>query len=641
MAHDLFALNLAELAHRHPALAERVAALPSPDGSLQPLEGKRGLPTVRATTPDGRRVLLHSQYDPVTEAQRAVASAAVGDARMAVVFGFGLGYHIEALLAAHGRGLERLIVLEARLDLFALALRLRDLRPLWRLPGVHLVVGGSAEDVFELAFTVCMELLTSQPALIPHSPSMNLASSWYKAAQEQLVVAARMGSWSAQTKMVLGRTALLNVIRNYTAMAALPGIERLLGRFTDVPAFIVAAGPSLDKNIDQLRRVGDRGLIVCVDTVLRRLLAAGVRPHIVCTIDSHALSMRHLDGVAPPPETVLAVDIECCPEIRGPFPGPKTVIWVRKNNLLCWLEDQIGGRGAVEKGNTVAHTAFFVARDLGATRLIFVGQDLAYPREPGVTHASGTSFRAQWRWANPAKTHLIQPNPLQPGENQVIEVYWVSGVDGAPVPTIPQLFTYLRQFERQIRGTATPCIDATEGGALIGGTTLMSLSDAIDAYCVAEADLTARIHAALAAAPDDRLRALAALRQWRAELREGASLIGEAMRHGARLRELALREHPDDAAMRAAGHAMRQTAARAMGMLTVNHTVEGAAAAAAIRFMQRKPRFDAVIDVAYHRREEERYRLLFEGALEACNSVGAVLDEEIAAAARQIEAEKA
>ena len=38
------------------------------------------------------------------------------------------------------------------------------------------------------------------------------------------------------------------------------------------PAFIVSAGPSLDKNIDMLKAVKGRGMIMAVDTAIKPLL---------------------------------------------------------------------------------------------------------------------------------------------------------------------------------------------------------------------------------------------------------------------------------------------------------------------------------------------------------------------------------
>src|SRR5690606_41571291 len=63
---------------------------------------------------------------------------------------------------------------------------------------------------------------------------------------------------------------------------------------------IVGAGPSLGANVADLRRLGDRGVIIAADTAVRPLVTAGVPPHIAVAADSSELNARHLttaDGV--------------------------------------------------------------------------------------------------------------------------------------------------------------------------------------------------------------------------------------------------------------------------------------------------------------------------------------------------------
>ena len=46
----------------------------------------------------------------------------------------------------------------------------------------------------------------------------------------------------------------------------------------EIPAILVSAGPSLDKNISELKKAQGKAFIVVVDAALRTVLRAGVRP---------------------------------------------------------------------------------------------------------------------------------------------------------------------------------------------------------------------------------------------------------------------------------------------------------------------------------------------------------------------------
>ena len=50
---------------------------------------------------------------------------------------------------------------------------------------------------------------------------------------------------------------------------------------------------------------------------------------------------------------------------------------------------------------------------------------------------------------------------------------------GRPTYTEERLFTYLQQFERDFARSKAQIIDATEGGVLKRGTTVMTFADAI------------------------------------------------------------------------------------------------------------------------------------------------------------------
>ena len=47
----------------------------------------------------------------------------------------------------------------------------------------------------------------------------------------------------------------------------------------------MCAGPSLDKNIQELKKIQGRALIIVVDAALRAVMRAGIHPDLVCTVD--------------------------------------------------------------------------------------------------------------------------------------------------------------------------------------------------------------------------------------------------------------------------------------------------------------------------------------------------------------------
>lgn len=54
---------------------------------------------------------------------------------------------------------------------------------------------------------------------------------------------------------------------------------------TNIPAIIVSAGPSLNKNIMELKRAKNKAFIVAVDTAVRPLVNAGIIPDMYVIVD--------------------------------------------------------------------------------------------------------------------------------------------------------------------------------------------------------------------------------------------------------------------------------------------------------------------------------------------------------------------
>ena len=120
---NYYAKNIETLRRCDPQLAARIESLKlSPDLCAE--SARNGEPTIKI---DG--IYLHSPYNPAKEAQEWAALVAEeepdfpGGAAIPTILGFGLGYHLKALLSHGIKG----NVIESNLDLFRIALDSSDL----------------------------------------------------------------------------------------------------------------------------------------------------------------------------------------------------------------------------------------------------------------------------------------------------------------------------------------------------------------------------------------------------------------------------------------------------------------------------------------------------------------------------------
>ncbi len=234
----------------------------------------------------------------------------------------------------------------------------------------------------------------------------------------------------------------------------------------DIPAIVVAAGPSLDNNIRELHKAQGKCLIVSTDTALKPLALEGITPDITAIMDSKK-DERYLSE-----EESRKVPIVCTPRGGTEFlhlhSGKKFFI----NDFCEHIGDFMKENGheliRLDTGGSVANACFAIAQLFGSRKIILVGQDLAYTGDK--TH-SAVTVRGEKKTAVEDLEHVEMD----------VDIY------GNPIRSSREFKLYKEWFEQQIRADKDlEVIDATEGGIRIEGTRLMTLKDAIDEYCTKE-----------------------------------------------------------------------------------------------------------------------------------------------------------
>lgn len=471
-----FQANLAFLKQKNPILADKILHEPD-DAPIKIHPTPSGTATIHLQTPDGIHALHHPQ-DPREDALRFVHSLpALMEKRNVALFGCGLGYIPQAILQSHP-GLQNLWVFEPSLTVLRLALHTTDLTPLLQ-PPVHLIAGTAREETYTSFMSHLMDIMAN-PLFYVEIPSFRAAfPTSAETLKHQLHEIHQTGQSGLFTKFKDGPRCLRNLFQNFPSIYQSPGIAILQNHLRGLPAIIIAAGPSLAKNVHLLEQIHDRVLLLATDTTLELLLDRGITPHFVVTVDPTELNLRHFKRDRYPKSCTLIFDPEARPELPSLFARCLTYM-TDKHPFFHWLNQQAGPKGTIPKGSMVSHTAFYLARQWGCSPLIFIGQDLALDPHTGGTHIPATANYRQVEYVqdDPAHIHV----PLGAAGQSKEPLYWVDGVDGTPVPTIQSFLAYLRMLEVDIRQTSQPVIDATEGGAKIQGTHIRPLADVLNEY---------------------------------------------------------------------------------------------------------------------------------------------------------------
>lgn len=532
--------NLRALAVRSPRVAEAIRR-------AEPRIGLAWLKTEQegawSAELDGRA--LASKRRPLDEARQLASAIDYRRASGIIVLGFGLGYHIAEMARAGGEK-TAIIVFEPDIPLLRAVLEHADMSQILRSGLIFFFTDPDDGAAVNESLAGLEGLLAVGIEVVEHAASrarLGGVGGRFAATITKFAASMRM---QVVTTMMNMETTLRNLLMNldeYAPDSGGAGIAELHNFAAGRPAIVVSAGPSLARNIELLQdpAVRDRVVIIAVQTVLKPLLARGIRPHFVTALDFHEISTRFYDGLAADDVrgVTLVAEPKANPAILRAFPGPVRI------TRSDWLDHLLGeelarDKGEVPPGATVAHLAYLFARHLGCDPVVLVGQDLAFT--DGQYYAAGAAIHDVWA------TELGEFNTLETMEWERI-VRWRGHLHevrdhlGRPVYTDDQMSAYLAQFERIFltdaeQGRTT--IDATEGGAQKAYTTALPLRDTLARFASDAAPLVPGFpQPPRAAAPS------AALKARIHSVREGVRAVARTCRETAGVLETMLEHHAD------------------------------------------------------------------------------------------------
>jgi|GEM_PF-982520 len=400
--------------------------------------------------------VIHNENDPYGEAETWLEAALPQGAEpapgLALVFGLGLGYHLKVLRRRYPD--IRLVVFEPLPDMKDVYDRNKVLTEEDGPPPLILT------DWPDFMNQVGRELVYGQ-----RSGAVMLAPEGYKGLRPEA-----FGSFNLFTRQEIMRRSVIertrensdaaflkNLAENAGCLPDLPDLLVLKGRLPARPAFLVGSGPSLDQNADQLRQVGDKGLILAPASALKPLLGHRVRPDVVLVLESEdtsdylRLSPAELELLGP--NAILALASSCHPahfEVEG---------FHQAVFHLTAGEAQIFSRGVfLPQGGNSGSAVFSLAYIWGLAPLVLVAQDQAYAG--GRLHAAGT----------PGEVHESDP-----------DTFPVRGVGDSVVETNTGLLASLGWYAEAARTIAAQnsppqLFNCSAGGARVPGFTEVPLS---------------------------------------------------------------------------------------------------------------------------------------------------------------------
>lgn len=408
------------------------------------------------------QVYLNSKYNPSKEAEKYMEDL-VGMKERSVLTMFGLsnGCFVREILEKANNDIT-IIVYEPSIDIFMAVIKSIDISDILSNEKIGIVVADINMQMYKNLMggmlrsynkDSCRHIVLPKYGELFSDQCAQLVTMTNEIYDELQMLANTLES--------SGRDICKNNIMNMKYLYGCKSGMDFVGAFPeDMPAIIVSAGPSLAQNKHLLSQAKGKALIIVVDTAIKQVMSIGIKPDMVISVD-YAKDLKYFDqeGLQEIPfvaEADSSVDVLDMVKPRDViFCGADSVLWEG-------LFEKVGSEiRYLDRGGSVATVAIACAINWGFKRIILIGQDLTFTG--GVVHAGEQAKEFDFSTGHYS---------------------YVEGINGEQLVTRMDYLAYLRWIENMAyRFQNVEFIDATEGGALIANTTVMTFQDAIDKYC--------------------------------------------------------------------------------------------------------------------------------------------------------------
>lgn len=420
---------------------------------------------------DGKSIFLHSAYNPEKEANaliNEIKNETEKDLDLVFIFGIGAGYLINAFKKLN----INIAVIEPSIKFFNLLIDNFKLDKILEDNITFFIGGDDIEDIekfISLTNTKKVKFFITRS----YATLFNEEASFY---QSKVLSIVDKKIININTISRFDKLWAYNIASNVAKISTHYGVNKFFDKYKNIPAIIVSAGPSLEKNIRKLKEIKNKALIIAVDTAMKPLFSHNISPHFIITIDPQKKNSKYFRNVNFKESVLIAessVDKEAIDSFNGAIYFINSIFPLAK-----YFMEELGDRGDITTGGSVSTAAYDFAIRIGANPIIMVGLDLSFPNYQ--THIKGSYHEENFfteiykldSYDSIIYKVLIAGN-LREEKNIYNEKVW----------TDSRFDMYKNWYEEQCeKNNKIKFYNATEGGIIINGMENIKLEELIKKF---------------------------------------------------------------------------------------------------------------------------------------------------------------
>jgi len=322
------------------------------------------------------RFSIYSRYDPLRTGIRFFERYFEKGDDCYIFIGLGLGYQIAPFISVSR--VKKVIIIEPSNELWEEVKSVQEITRVAQNEKVELYSGRDGEKFldalrgrYDLLLYRRIKVLAYRPLVRAFEPLHNELERRIKNEIDVLVgdgltIAGFASRW------------LRNFERNIKSGCTFTLASSLFDSWRG-SAVVAGAGPSLDAALDEIEKKKKKIFLICTDAAVKPVLARGLRPDLICSMDPQPYIVSHFDTVPDEvcSEVPAVVSSLSPPQVFSLF-RRRYIFFTHHPTTALVLEDRFQ-RGAVMNFGSVGSLAAALAVRMGFSRVYLAGFDFSFP----------------------------------------------------------------------------------------------------------------------------------------------------------------------------------------------------------------------------------------------------------------------
>ncbi len=291
------------------------------------------------------------------------------------------------------------------------------------------------------------------------------------------------------TVKLFGNRWLTQGVANLPTIARQPSFRHLLDGILRLPLVIISPGPSLDKNITQLKHLKNKAVLLAPAQTVMALQKQNIVPDIVMIADPSDM-LYLVEGYDMSEVSAVLIGVSCHPEFFRRYQD-KIISFNVNGPIDAWMSDIFNDTVINGACGSVSSMAFFLGTMMQCNPMILVGQDLSFSGKKqyskgAVDGGMSVVFDKKANSFTYKNIHSALEDILkeQSTDEYKGSLTTLAGYYGGTVQSKPDYAMFHSEFERIADANLdftppTRMFNCTEGGAYIKGFEHIPLLEAI------------------------------------------------------------------------------------------------------------------------------------------------------------------